>query len=306
MAVTERRTRPDLSPGTLAEVLDRVLRVPDKFRVFAETGEDARRSHGIDAGLLATLTELGLPCRPASGGTRYDRLDLANVSLALRLPSARYMAMRGWSASIRGAASAEPVTYGLTVQPSCPSGHDGPCLVEADPMLHDLPGYATAPGGAFRLTRQVRGGKTGEFPEIAAFADLVREVKFHLLPDELSDDNGFLRESGLADCELASTFLVGQAAAYGLTVRRSFGLFLAVPYSIPHHWIDIRLDGEWRQFDPHLLNFLTGQGLLPPGEWPAHRCVGDIAWRLGEDRFQIAGHPGRIASVSFSTRILGT
>jgi hypothetical protein len=101
-------------------------------------------------------------------------------------------------------------------------------------------------------------------------------------------------------------YLVQEAVALGLTARFSFGLFIAAPYSVPHSWFDLYLDGTWVSFDPHLLNALTDRSLLPAGQWPPHRSIGDAAWRLGDDEFQIAMHNGQIDSVSFPTRAGGT
>ncbi|MGW2541427.1 hypothetical protein ACWC5I_11265, partial [Kitasatospora sp. NPDC001574] len=110
MAPPARRPRPVPDGATLRAVVDRIVRVPDRFRSFTSTAADAARHFGIDEGLLTALTDEGLPCGGAggagragvpggsggAGGVRYDQLDLANASLSLTLPSARFMAMRGW------------------------------------------------------------------------------------------------------------------------------------------------------------------------------------------------------------------
>lgn len=300
------RMRPAPGEEPLSRVLGRLSRIPDRFRVFGESAADAQRRHGVDADLLDALTDLGLPFAPTVNGPRYDALDLANTSLALALPSPRLMAMRGWSAAIRTAASKAPTTYVVAVEPNCPhQDHDGPCTVETAPQLCEQSTFSRSPDGAITLTRHVRGRTAHEYPEVSGLTDLVRPIHFHLLPDGLSADVGFLRETGLADCSLAARYLVQEAAALGLTARRSFGLFVAAPYSIPHSWLDLYLGGAWVPFDPHLLNVLTGWGLLSADEWPSHRSIGDAAWHLAEDEFQIARHTGKAASVSFPTRSAG-
>jgi hypothetical protein len=306
MTTHRARTRPEPSEELLTRVLRRVQLVPDRFKVFNEGDVEAKRKHGIDAGLLATLTELGLPAVSTGTGLRYDSLDLANVSLALALPSPRFMAMRGWSAAIRSASNAKPTTYVLSVEPHCPTAHEGPCVIEAAPHIREQPEYSRSPEGAITLTRHVPAQLTREFPEAAALTSLIQHVHFHLLPDELRADVAFLRETHLADCGLAARYLVREATALGLTARLSFGLFIALPYSVPHAWFDLFLDDQWVPFDPHLLNVMTGWGLLPAEQWPPHRSIGGAAWRLSKEGFQIARHVGRKGSMSFPTQSFPT
>lgn len=212
--------------------------------------------------------------------------------------------MRGWSAAIRAAASSTPATYVVTVEPNCPpQAHSGPCVIESAPQLAEQPSFSRLPEGEIVLTRHVRRRPARVYTEACELSGLAGPIRFHLLPDELSADIGFLRETGLADCGLASRYLVQEAAALGLTARRSFGLFVAAPYSTPHHWFDLHLDGDWVPFDPHLLNALTGWGLLQAGEWPSHRSIGDAVWHLGDEEFQIARHSGMSASISYRTQV---
>ncbi|MFC9431545.1 transglutaminase domain-containing protein [Streptomyces sp. NPDC056987] len=296
-------------PGeeSLCRVVGRLRRIPDGFREFTQTGSDAGRRHGIHAELLDALVVSGLPYRATGAGPRFDGLDLANVSLGLALPSPRFMAMRGWSAAIRSAAHAAAVTYVVTVEPSCPKdSHPGLCSAEPAPHLRQLPGYRASSRGAFTLTRRVHGQTAHVRSDVTRLTDLVQPLHFHLLPDGLRADLGFLRETRLADCGLAARHLVAEAAALGLRARRSFGLFISAPYSIPHAWFDLYLNDAWVPFDPHLLNVLTGWDLLRPGEWPPHRSIGDAAWRLGEDEFMIATHIEGVAALSFPTRADGT
>ncbi|MFJ3789438.1 hypothetical protein [Kitasatospora sp. NPDC090091] len=304
MAVPARTARPAADERTLRELVGRIGRVPDRYREFGQTAAEATWQHGIDEALLGTLTELGLPCRPGADGPRYDQLDLANVSLSLALPSARFMAMRGWAAAIRSAARASGATsYTVDVLPACPPGpreHD--CNPAAAPLLREQPGFDGPAGGPFTLTRLVPARPAAVHPELAALTELVAAVHFHYLPAGLRQDVGFLREAALADCGLAATFLAEEALGLGLTARRSFGLFLSAPYSIAHSWLDVRVDDRWVSFDPHLVNLLTGWNLLPAEEWPSYRSIGEGAWRLADHEFVMAMHDGAETPVSFPTR----
>ncbi|MFJ2095258.1 transglutaminase domain-containing protein [Streptomyces sp. NPDC087901] len=298
--------------AALRAIVERIRRVPDVYRVFRQDTRDAGWHHGIEPPLLEALMEAGLPFRRTGGTVRYDQLDLANASLALRMPSPRYLSMRGWSAAIRATANTpSTLTYEVEVKPSGRNGDPAAGLgaapttdsrLEPAAPLLARPECGRSADGSVTLTRTVHGRSTRVFPEAEAITNLVAPIHFHLIPPELRADLAFLAESRLADCALASTFLVREAGALGLRARRSFGLFLAAPYSIPHAWMELHIDGRWVSFDPHLLNLLCGWGLLPADAWPANRSIGEAAWRLAADEFVLATSGGVPTQLSFPTR----
>ncbi|WP_380830807.1 transglutaminase domain-containing protein [Sphaerisporangium rhizosphaerae] len=291
----------------MGDLVERLARVPGRYRRFVATREDATWRHGIGPEMLDALTSAGMPCERVDGATRYDELDLVNVSLSLRLPSPRLMVMRGWAAAIRATAHAGPTTYTVTINAHCRhSTPDEPCSIEASTELRGNLAVSAPRGGPLTLTRHVTAGEPRAYPDLAPFFGLIDGVRFHLLPNGLREDVGFLRETGLADCRLAAAHLVEEAASRGLLARRSFGLFLSAPYSISHSWLDLRLDDRWVSFDPLLLNLFTGWGLLAADQWPAHRSTGDGACRLGEREFVLATHNGEALPLSFPTEILDT
>lgn len=281
-------------------IVDRLRRVPDNYRRFELIGADARWQHGINAETLDELTSIGLPV--GSTGL-YDQLDLANVSLALRLPSPRAMAMRSWSAAFRASADTSATTYEVQLIPICPKGsHEGPCSLEASLLLREQPEHSSEnPDGTVTLTRHVRGAAGRTYPELDEVTGLVRDIHFHLLPDGLRHDVGFLREARLADCDAAARYLVDEATARGLQARGAFGLVLAAPYSIAHTWFEVHVDDDWVPFDPHLLNLLTQWGLLRTDDWPLHRSVGAAAWRLADREFVLATHRREVIPLSLPT-----
>jgi len=303
---TRRAPKPLPDTAELDDIVGRIRRVPDRYRDFRRAGAAATLPYGISAELLDALTALGLPHRSVAGATSYDNLDLTNISLSLALPSPRLMAMRGWAAALRSTGRATPAAlYTVQVVPTCPQGpHESPCMPEASPVLRCLPGFVPpVGGGTIALTRQIQGHAAEVFPELAEVTDLVRAVHFHHLPSELREDVGFLREARLADCGLAATYLAEEATKRGLRARRSFGLFLAAPYSFVHSWLEVELDGRWNPFDPHLLNLLTAWRLLPAEEWPSYRTLGQRVWRLGKHEVTMATHDGTETPLSFPTRI---
>ncbi|TDC79218.1 transglutaminase domain-containing protein [Streptomyces hainanensis] len=283
----------------------RIRQVPDRYREFVQTVRDAAWEHRLDHTLLERFTDLGLPCRGGPDGPRYDRLDLANASLALRLPSARSMAMRGWANTLRATAGSAATTFEVEIRPRCPApGHPGECAYEASAALRAQPGFTESPDGHRYLVRDRIVAPDTDVPqEVRDLAALVSPLHYHLLPEELRGDIGFARETNLADCALAVALLVAEATLRGITARPSFGFLLAVPYSIEHAWTEVEFDGRQVSLDPHLLNLLTSWDLLERDQWPSHQPISACTWRLGGHKAHPVLHHGAGSMLSLATVI---
>ena len=84
-------------PMPISELIDRMLQIPEQYRIYTEDESAAVDVHKIPAELLDELLDHGLPHRRAEDGRlQLDRLDVENVGLALHLPSPRYIAMQRW------------------------------------------------------------------------------------------------------------------------------------------------------------------------------------------------------------------
>ncbi|MER5352910.1 transglutaminase domain-containing protein [Kitasatospora sp. NPDC002551] len=276
--------------------------MPDRYREFRQDGRQAAREHGIGPALIEELGEAGLPSQVRDGVGYFDRVDLANIALALRLPNARTLAMRGWAKSLRTASGAAAGTFEVEVRAHCPQpGHPGECEYTRSEALRSLDGYtpAAVPTLGQLRHRATATESTGRLPE--AVAGLLRPLHFHLLPEPLRADLGFLAETGLADCDLAALYLTREAGRLGLAARYGFGFFLAAPYSIIHAWTEVLDGGEWHAFDPHLLNLLGDWSLLDPEEWPSHRSIGSCTARVSNHHLWLTTHHGACAPLSLAT-----
>lgn len=288
----------------LARIVDRVRRVPSRYREFRRSRAEAEWQHKIGSGLLDALVDLGLPAEGSGDGLLLDELDLANVSLTLRLPSARMLAMRGWRGALEAAAR-QSNRYSLTITPRCPRPeHDGPCEMLLSPAVARAagPDEGRIENAAFHLDRLVVGGTAMLTGPARSVVDLVAPLAFHLLPIELRGDLAFLRDTGLADCVLASRYLVEEARARDIPARFSYGVFLATPYSVDHCWAEFQVDERWLAFDPHLLSTLCRLGLLDPAVWPPYRSLSDAAWRVHDDDIPMVTDRGVRALLTLPTR----
>jgi hypothetical protein len=70
----------------VTQSIERILRVPGKYREFHTDINEANRRFAVKEPLLALLLDLGLPHVSRSGHLYFDGYDLFNVSLDLRLP----------------------------------------------------------------------------------------------------------------------------------------------------------------------------------------------------------------------------
>lgn len=301
------RRAPSPDDRVLRAVVDRVRRVPDRYREFVQTERDATSEHRIDDLLLHRLTELGLPRSGSPAEPLYDRLDLANAALALRLPSARSMAMRGWANTLRATAGQAASTFEVEIRPRCPvPGHPGECAYEASPELRSQPGFTTLSDGGHYLVRDRIEAADVDVPQaVRELAALVAPLHYYLLPEALRADIGFAQETNLADCALASAVLVAQASSWGIRARSSFGFLLAVPYSMEHAWTEVELAGRWVSLDPHLLNLLTTWDLLDRDQWPPHRPISACTWRLSGRKAHPVLHHGAGSMLSLATVVTG-
>lgn len=290
------------SDAELLEVVQRLRRVPDRHREFAQDAQRAAREHQIDAALLERLTALGLPSAGSASGRFYDRLDLTNAALALRLPSARALAMRSWAGSLNS--SDAEVAFEIEIEARCPSpGHAGPCSFERSETLHAMQGYTPGPGthdGVLR--RRIERPARQCQPELRELASLARPLQYHLLPLALRTDLGFLAETGLADCGLAALYLTREALARGMTARSAFGFFLARPYSMEHTWTEVRSGGAWVAIDPHLVNLLTDWAFLDASRWPLHRSIDGCVLRIADADPDLITHYGAPTLLTLTTR----
>ncbi|MCC2321241.1 hypothetical protein [Cellulomonas xiejunii] len=289
----------------LGAIVGRVRLVPDRYRIFDKNASTALRIYRLDASLLTELLDLGFPHDVSGGELFFDDLDLANVSLALRLPSPRYLAMRRWPEIFRTVGDGSPISYQVEVSAEC--GWAEPrhaCEFQRAAELNALGADAGPSHQKFMLQREVGGtGRAQNAPDglDVLFAE-VSEFRFHILPLALYGDLSFVAETSLANCELASLHLARRATEEGWEARRSFGLLVSSPYSLPHFWPEVRLGGAWTAFDPHMINSLVRWDLLTPSEVPTAQAMSSAVLRLADEWVDLVQDAGRAAPVSLLTR----
>jgi hypothetical protein len=297
----------------VADIVDRVRRVPDVDKKFDADAAEAARTHRIDGTLLDKLLDLGLPCRGQSGERRFDSLDLENIGLELGLPSPRRRAMRYWSRTLLREDLDERAGYAVGVTGRCPApGHSGDCRFALNPLVADA-----------AVAGSVRSRRPGDFDfdvvmahterfftgQFTALIQRLASFRFHILPRTLHFDTGFAMDTGLATCGLASRLALDFAAEMGLPVRAVHGYLVTAPYLTWHSWCEFESGGEWVAADPFMLTAMARWAVPGAERWPAHRATGALMWRIDvldaqvrSPRFHPVTHAGDPAPFTIMSR----
>ncbi len=291
----------DSHHAAAGRAMRKITRVPGTYRSFVVTTSDATRVHHIEAELLEHLLDIGLPHRGSGPERKFDRLDLENIGIELQLLCPRWAAMRWWSRVLPSRVTPGPTAWTLTVKADCPTPTQ-----DHDCQMIYYPGVisATEPEHVYRqasdeykieLTTDWVDHSFGE--QFNALIEQILPIEFHLLPRQLTNDAGFVTQTGLAECRLATSFLVRAAATLDLPVRPVSGFFLAQPFAIRHWWVEFQDGGTWLAADPFLLNTFIRWGLADREEWPVNRSPCGVLWPDAVPGRRLATHGGVPAKV---------
>jgi hypothetical protein len=268
----------------IRQSVEKVCRVPGTYRCFSVDANDAERRFAVKESLLATILDFGLPHASREGQLHFDELDLLNIGNDLRLPNARWRAMRMWPRFLSSTATRKDSLYKFRVHADCPQpGHSGPCDFTFNPKFENKVNPEKAAEQDFQF--QAR-----PLSEMYDFGDSIDPIiaeacrlKFHLLPHEMSRDMKFVQDSGLANCQSASVWLAAVGARHGIAVRPAAGFFISIPYSLQHVWLEIQVGNEWKHADPFFLNTLAQWGVVQQSDWPLSRSPRSAVLHLGSD-----------------------
>ncbi|MGP3973927.1 hypothetical protein ACTWQF_07720 [Streptomyces sp. 8N114] len=277
---------PDVyAPGTLQEAVDRILRVPDEHRTFAKDSAFAEQTWAIGPALLEALLDHGLPHRGDGDRRRFERTDLHNISTYLNLPSPYFKALTRKAQSMDEVArKGEQHIHELELRADCAEpGHTGECAFTTIPGLsrYSEPGSLreTTPG-VFTVRAQLPSNSLVFDEDRSDLLSLVADWELYVLPDGVIEDEGFSRETRLANCLIPTRLLLREAERRGIRARHGAGLLVAPPFTTLHHWVEFELDGDWVPADPVLLTAFSRWGMTDPADWPYNRSVAGSVWHL--------------------------
>ena len=269
-----------VSEETAKASIAKVNRIPVNYKTHECAVDDAGNRYAVNEQLLADLLDLGLSHTLKDGQLFVEDNDLWTISLDLKLRNPHTRQLKFFTQFLNATKKDGSSTYSFSAPPTCPRpGHAGPCSFEFESSM----------------SRQVRlGGVTPtiqfagqpiadayDFGEsIAPLVSEAERLQFYKVPDELASDMKFLAETSLASCRSAALWLLRVAAQHGIDARLARGLFVSVPYSTSHLWLEIRTAGEWRHADPFFLHSLAHWDVVDLSEWPLARTPQHVLLHL--------------------------
>jgi hypothetical protein len=270
--------------------IEKILRVPGKYRRFDTSVAHADRIYAVKGALLTLLLDLGLPHVIRGDNLYFDDQDLSNLCMDLKLPGVQWRFMRLWPRFLDLARKDAGKAYEFTVRTTCPRpGHAGPCEYRFNDEFEKNITKLQRSERSFEF----RGSPISEDYDFGASIDQIiaeaSRLEFHALPTELADDMKFLNDTGLANCQSANRWLSNVAARYGIEARPAVGLFVSVPFSVMHVWLEIRVGDEWKHADPFFLNALARWGIVQPDDWPLSRSPRSVVFHMA--RGEVASQP---------------
>jgi hypothetical protein len=160
--------------------------------------------------------------------------------------------------------------------------------------------------GAKRVAASIHAVPVAQWPAVSPsledpLVDLA-SLDFCWMPESLSRNVEFTRETRLSDCGNAALLLSQECARLGIVSRTAYGLLLATPFSTPHTWVEIRVGDRWVPMDPLLIGLLVQYTNLDASEWPPIRSPGAVLLRLAGEETPIVLSDGRPLQASFLTK----
>lgn len=283
------------------EWIARLRLIPEGRRRFDVAPSRAKLEFGIDMNLAQKLIARGLPHTMSDGCPRFTATDLHYIGLRLGCATTYLGVLQMWASSLK--ASADDDWTGVEVRFSPYAPQHTPVDVLVGPGRR-----VRANIEANRIAASIRTVPVGQWPavspELEALLVDVASLDFCWLPESLSGDVEFTRQTRLSDCGNAALLLSMKCTQLGIASRTAYGLLLATPFSTPHSWAEVRVGDRWVPLDPLLIGLLTQFTSLDASVWPPIRSPGTVLLRLAEQETAIVlsnGHPLR---ASFLTRIL--
>jgi transglutaminase-like putative cysteine protease len=264
------------------ELLATLHAVPEEAREYTFTDDAATMQFGLDGEALQRLVAEGLPCATVDGERRYDSADLHYVGLRLGVATVYLWTIRAWARALVRFAEQPATSVRFSYLTQLPDGSpavDGTVRVPGGERVAVRFEHNTA---AVQLEAQLR----ADWPALGEdVAELLRDVaayEFYGLPTWLREQPDRVRELRMGECEATTRVLLENCRAAGVEARPAHGLLVALPYSLPHAWTEVRVEGTWVPVDPLIVATLWRFAGLDRDAWPLTRSTGAMLVRLGE------------------------
>jgi hypothetical protein len=285
----------------LVSTLQRVPASPRDFTVSSERGRD----FGLAPVDLEALARAGLPHRRAGRDYVFRWGDLHYLGLRLGTARSYLLGIKRWARSFTQLSQRTRTHIAVDYTPR-------PDRVVPEGVLAS----AILPGGRRRSLVlgvahkgiTVEASQCGLWPKpeprLAEILERFAELQLYVIPDSLRHSATATMELGLADCDSVAQLALAACTRAGYQARAAYGLLIAFPFSLPHSWVEVRVEDRWTPFDP-----VTATAIREFAGEQAPTITGSSS--LGAMLLRIADRPVPLTSVdgvaldaSFPTRRL--
>jgi hypothetical protein len=270
--------------GEVAAEVSRAIRrlgqIPADARRYTTGIRAAEKQFGLTEADLQRLVEAGLPHGGDADAPLFDTSDLRY--LGIRLGTARaYLAQFSFMRrSLERFAAREATQLDVQYIPHLPDG--GERVIELFLPGRGRTRVEVAPSQvAAEITVTVESAYPAAPPEVVQAAGHTGALELYALPDILRGDARFARRAGLSECFTAAHVTAWCCSELDLPVRLAEGLLVSIPWSKPHHWCEVLVEGRWCPLDPLMVRALRAHASLDARDWPSHRFLPMVA-RFGE------------------------
>lgn len=291
----------------LAALCARLRRIPREAGDYTCSAQDALVQFGLGEPELEALRHAGLHGRSADGEPAYAPYDLHYVGLRLGMAPDVLEGIKLWRTSLERLVGAGETHIRVTYVPKVP---DETQPVDGHAVLPGAPHYPVKlqhlnPAAEFTATQSATWPALPD--DVAAIVDEVASVEFCLLPIRLAGDTVLARRIGLTECWTGSKHVVETCRRIGRRARLAYGLMVTLPFSSPHAWAEVEVEGIWTPVDPLIIDLMRRWGGLDPAVWPHHRSPGAMLRPLVWDPpspLPLVSRAGHGVPTTFLTRIV--
>jgi hypothetical protein len=262
--------------NALETFIQRLSRIPDKYRKFSIGAEGARRSYGIKEELLNEFARLGLSKKNGGKDALYDVYDLNNISLHFKIPSLQRMAMRSWSSMLRRSEVTAEISAEISFVPEKTEAMEQ-CLYKILlPQKGRVEMMGTPGESVIEIIEKTRSNWPAFPPEIKDLLAQIDDLDFFMLPEQIRWDVDFINETKMSECGGASKQLILKAKERNIPARQRFGLLVAQPYSTGHYWVELLVNDVWVPADPLLIKVILMTTALDAEKWTYDKSPGAV------------------------------
>lgn len=292
----------------LSSLCDQLRRVPREATDYGLVDEAARTQFGVGDPELEALRNAGLHGTSVAGEPTYAGFDLHYIGLRRRCATDVLAGIQLWRSSLERLTAAGETEIKITYIPKVPDATD-----EAVHGVAVLPGATDQPVALRHLTPAAAFTTTqrASWPVLPDDARLILEdvARFELclLPARFAGDLELARELRLVDCWTGAMLVVDGCRRIGRRARLASGLMVVLPFSMPHTWAEVDVDGIWTPVDPINMTMMQRWAGLDPDVWPHHRSPGamlaPLVWDLPAP-VPLVSRDGRSVPMTLVTKIV--